>query len=99
MMLTIEEIKERVRPICEHYKIKRMWLFGSYARGEADEKSDVDLCIEGGEFHGWEYGGVYIDLEDSLHSPISLIERDNARKRLLQYIQEDEVLIYDSYAQ
>ena len=38
-MLTIEEIKERVTPICEKYKIDRMWLFGSYARGEADEKS------------------------------------------------------------
>lgn len=98
-MLTVEEIKERVRPICEHYKIKRMWLFGSYARGDADEHSDVDLCIEGGEFHGWEYGGVYIDLEDTLHLPISLIDRDDAHKRLFRYTQADEVLIYDGYNQ
>ncbi|MBR1580272.1 MAG: nucleotidyltransferase domain-containing protein [Selenomonadaceae bacterium] len=99
MMLTIEEIKERVRPICEHYKIDRMWLFGSYARGEADEQSDVDLCIEGGEFHGWEYGGVYIDLEDSLGVPISLIDRADVRERSRRYMQENEVLIYDGYAQ
>ena len=95
MMLTIEEIKERVRPICEHYKIKRMWLFGSYARGEADEKSDVDLCIEGGEFHGWDWGGVYGELGDRLGMPLDLVDRDCLRKRFLRNIQKDEVLIYE----
>ena len=95
MMLTIEEIKERVRPICEHYKIDRMWLFGSYARGDADEQSDVDLCIEGGEFHGWDLGGVYIDLEDAFGLPISLVDRDHASGRLLRSIQGDEVPIYE----
>ena len=42
-MLTIAQIKKAVTPICERYGVKKMWLFGSYARGEADEKSDVDL--------------------------------------------------------
>lgn len=97
MMLTIEEIKERVRPICEHYKIKRMWLFGSYARGEADEKSDVDLCIEGGDFMNepWGLGGISCMLEDSLQMPFDLVQREVLRKRFLQNIQDDEVLIYE----
>ena len=95
-MLTIEEIKERVRPICEHYKIERMWLFGSYARGEADEQSDVDLCIEGGEFHGeWGLGGISCRLEDSLQMPFDLVQREALRQRFLRNVKKDEVLIYE----
>ena len=47
-MLSIAEIKEKISPLCSEYGIKRAYLFGSYARGEADEKSDVDLRIEKG---------------------------------------------------
>ena len=45
MILTMDEIRERVRPICEAYKVKKLFLFGSYARGEATEESDVDFHI------------------------------------------------------
>ena len=94
-MLTIEEIKERVTPICEHYKIDRMWLFGSYARGDADENSDVDLCIEGGEFHyEWGLGGIEDALADALKMPFDLVEREGLGRRFLRNIQKDEVLIY-----
>ena len=41
----IDEIREKVTPIAKKYDIKEVYLFGSYARGEADENSDVDLVI------------------------------------------------------
>lgn len=44
-LLTIDEIKEKVTPIAQKYGIKEVYLFGSYARGEADENSDVDLAF------------------------------------------------------
>ena len=43
MILSIDEIRDKIRPICEKYKIEKVWLFGSYARGEAREDSDVDV--------------------------------------------------------
>ena len=43
MILSIEEITEKVRPIAKKYNLKEVYLFGSYARGEAREDSDVDL--------------------------------------------------------
>lgn len=43
MILSIEEIIEKVKPIAEKYNLKEVYLFGSYARGEAREESDVDL--------------------------------------------------------
>lgn len=42
----IEEIAERVRPIAERYGVGKIYLFGSYARGEATEESDIDLLVD-----------------------------------------------------
>ncbi len=42
---TFEEIKEIAKVIFEKYKIKKAYLFGSYARNEAKEDSDIDIMI------------------------------------------------------
>ena len=46
-MLTIEEIKSRIEPIARQYRLNAVYLFGSYARNEATEKSDIDLLYKG----------------------------------------------------
>ena len=43
---TIEEIRALVAPIAQAYGVERIYLFGSYARGTANENSDIDLLIE-----------------------------------------------------
>ena len=48
MLLSIDEIKHRIAPICKQYDVSRAYLFGSYARGEATESSDVDIRIDKG---------------------------------------------------
>lgn len=48
-ILTIKDIATLVKPIAEKYKVKGICLFGSYARGEADESSDLDFLVFGGE--------------------------------------------------
>ncbi len=51
-ILTIDEIKTMLAPIAEKYCVEAILLFGSYAKGNADGKSDVDLIVFGGsEFH------------------------------------------------
>ncbi len=51
-ILTIDEIKAMLAPIAEKYRVEAILLFGSYAKGNADGKSDVDLIVFGGaEFH------------------------------------------------
>ena len=49
MILSIEEITEKVKPIAKKYNLKEVYLFGSYARGEAREESDVDLAFSSHE--------------------------------------------------
>lgn len=48
-IFTIRDIEALVKPIAEKYKVKEVYLFGSYARGEADENSDLDFLVFGGE--------------------------------------------------
>lgn len=48
-VLSFEYIKACVAPIAKKYKVQEIYLFGSYARGEADENSDLDFLVYGGE--------------------------------------------------
>jgi len=42
---SIDEIKEKTKDVFEKYRIKKAYVFGSYARGEATQKSDIDIEI------------------------------------------------------
>ena len=44
MVYTIEEIKHKLNPIFEEKNVIRAILFGSYTKGEATEKSDIDIA-------------------------------------------------------
>jgi len=46
MIYSIDEIKKIVQPIAKKYEIEEVYLFGSYARGQADEKSDIDFVVK-----------------------------------------------------
>ena len=44
--LTLDLIKSEIWKICKDSSIKRVWVFGSYARNEADSESDLDLLVD-----------------------------------------------------
>ena len=48
-IFTIENIVNLVKPIAKKYQVDRIYLFGSYARGEAGTDSDLDFLVYGGE--------------------------------------------------
>ena len=48
-VLSLNRIKEIVKPIALKYQVKEIYLFGSYARGEATDESDLDFLVFGGE--------------------------------------------------
>lgn len=79
MVYTLEEISRRVRPVAEKYKLKAVYVFGSYARGEAREDSDVDLLIDDTDsgLRGLAYGGLCYDLEEALEKEISFVTIDS----------------------
>ena len=46
---SIEEITRRIAPVAEKYQLPAVYLFGSYARGDATADSDVDLLVRFGD--------------------------------------------------
>lgn len=76
MVYTIQEIRSKVLPILVKYRIPAMYLFGSYARGDATEDSDIDFLIDttGTELTSLlRLGALYCDLEEEFQKPIDLI--------------------------
>lgn len=43
---SLDDIKLEISKICKDSSIKRVWIFGSYARNEADSESDLDLLVD-----------------------------------------------------
>lgn len=52
-VLTIKQIKERTFPVFKKHHINEIYLFGSYARGEANNNSDVDIYCERGDIQSF----------------------------------------------
>jgi len=48
-VMTLKDITYIVKPLADKYKIQKVYLFGSYARDEATEESDIDLLVYGNE--------------------------------------------------
>lgn len=97
MIHTIEDIKSKAVPVAIHYGVDSLSLFGSYARGEADEKSDLDFLIDKGDMKGLlSYCGMLADLEDSFECPVDLVVRNAITDEdFLREISRDEVLLYE----
>lgn len=95
MIYTIDEIRTKIRPICEAYKVKKLWLFGSYARGEAREDSDVDIYAESG-MGLLDLIAFRLDLEEALAKEVDIITRIPTEYPIFtKYIERDKVLLYE----
>ncbi|MBR3767855.1 MAG: nucleotidyltransferase domain-containing protein [Clostridia bacterium] len=92
---TIDEIREIVAPIAEQYGIQRVYLFGSYARGEATGTSDLDLRVDRGKAKDYfTLGEMYCDLEDSFDKSLDLLTTGSLDQEFLSRIASEEIMIY-----
>jgi len=95
-MRTFDDILAQLRalqPDLRHrYPIRSMGVFGSYARGEQREGSDLDVLVELGD--GMDliaYAGLQIELSDALGLPVDLVEREALRPRLAPHVLSEVV--------
>ena len=73
-ILTIKQIKERILPILSSHNIHEVYLFGSYARGEAKSTSDVDIYCEHGDIKTLiQQGFLEDELSKALGKDVDLI--------------------------
>lgn len=75
--------------LMERYGAKRVVLFGSFARGDVSERSDVDLAVEGIDPIG--YFTALADLMGLLDSPVDLVEIERAPQSLLARLEVEGI--------
>lgn len=96
MRYTINEIRDKTTPIARAYGIGRMSLFGSYARGEAKDDSDIDLYIECGKLRSLLQYFAFIDeLENVLKCHVDVVTTGIEDKSFLSAIMQEGVLLYE----
>lgn len=94
---TIDELKEIVAPIAKKYGIKHAYLFGSFARGDYTNDSDIDIRVDKGTLKGlFALCGFYTELTDALGMKVDVLTTGSLDQEFLDSIQEDEVLLYAS---
>ncbi len=64
-MFEVETIKNRLRPVFSNYNINSAILFGSYAKGMATEKSDIDLMVDS-NLRGLRFFALIEDIREAL---------------------------------
>ena len=76
---TVEEIKRRFEKVAQKYEIEEAYLFGSYARGSATKKSDVDIFIKEGKIETLlQLCGFRLDVQDTLKKEIDIVVEGSA---------------------
>lgn len=87
----IEKISSIQRELDEKYTVKRIGVFGSFARGDEKAESDVDIVVQLAEPTFDHYMDLKFRLEEVLQRPVDLVLEDSIKKRLKPIIKREVV--------
>lgn len=87
---------QKITKICRDAGINYLALFGSYARGDHNENSDVDLLVNFKETRSYfETARILNKLEDSIGKKVDLVSQKCLKPNRRPYVMRDLVTIYD----
>ncbi|MCF0132348.1 MAG: nucleotidyltransferase domain-containing protein [Blautia sp.] len=89
------QIKEILAPVFRSHNVKRAVLFGSYAKGNAKKKSDIDIMVDSG-LRGLAFFGLLEDVVTSLDKSVDLLDKSEIipDSKVDNEIRESGVVIY-----
>ena len=91
-----EDLTKICQIISKTLDIEKIYLFGSYARGDATSSSDIDLRVDKGRLKGFfALGALYSDIKDRLDKPLDLLTTGSLDQSFLSQIAKEEILLYD----
>jgi predicted nucleotidyltransferase len=96
----LKEILAQLRaiaPALRHEGVRRMWLFGSRARGDARPDSDLDILIEVDPAFrfGWKnLTGVSLACQDAVGLPVQITMRSELKSRFAERIGDDLIEVF-----
>ena len=95
-LLNPMNIKKLVMPVAQKYGVERVFLFGSMARGDANENSDYDFLITKGNLKSLvQYMSFISELENILHSHVDVITDSSPDEDIIKTAQEEGILLYE----
>lgn len=99
-MYLSESDKEKIIEICKRNDVSYCAVFGSFARGEATDKSDIDLLVKFSKPIGlFGFVGVGQELEAELGRKIDLATDKMIGKYIRESVMRDLKIIYDETRQ
>ncbi|WP_419802787.1 nucleotidyltransferase family protein [Mucilaginibacter sp.] len=88
---------QKIRSFFKDKPVKKVYVFGSFARGEARTNSDLDLYLEldyqqntGLAFYGW-----FEQLKELLNLDVDLVTTNSASPYIKPFIEKDKQLVYE----
>ena len=94
-VLNIEDVRNRLASIFKKYNIKNAYLFGSYARNEADTSSDIDLIIKtDNDFSLLNLAKLEEEIELSINKKVDLLTIDSLPLQIRSKIIGERIKIY-----
>ncbi len=98
MPYTIEQIKQKTAPIFKSYGVKKAYIFGSYAKGEQTDESDLDIFTDSnGQLKGLDFVGLLESLVMVFDVDIDLFDSSHIDKKseLYNQVLNSRVKIYE----
>ena len=90
--MSLEEIKGKTAAILERYPIRKAAIFGSFARGNNRNDSDLDILVEADDSLSLlDFVGIKGDLEDVLGRKVDLVEYDTIKPRIRESVLANTV--------
>lgn len=92
--VSIADLRSRAVPVLRRHGARRAAVFGSVARGDDADASDVDLLVELGDDVGLlEFIALKQELEELLGRPVDLVEYDALKPLLRERVLAEQVTI------
>lgn len=96
MIYSLDDIKQIVHSVADKYNVEAIYLFGSYARGEATEESDLDFLVFGGsDFILTNIFALAEDLREAFSKPVDVFEihEVNAESEFYNTIMKERLCV------
>ena len=96
MVNSLEEVKKLAIPVLKRYNIKKAAVFGSFARGDAKENSDIDLLVKYKEGTSlFDVVRLQNDLETVLGRKVDLVSYDFIDKYIKERVLKESISLYE----
>ena len=95
--LDSSDIRASLASFFEGQPVERVWLFGSFARGEETEDSDVDLLVDLDHTQpvGLRFFGMWSELEHLLGRNVDLVTENGLDDYARDSVNHDKVMVYE----